>query len=158
MGLLRFFFRVLLGAARRLFLPALLLAAGWYGGATFGAPVPVLRAADSVIAGAKTMLAPLLGRGAEVAGDIASQGGEYVVGTVEQMIRDLGEPTDTDDPDGDDAPEREPAADEPASSTAGARDIVLCPRMAVSNAPRADRDRIVAGAGASVSYRAWTFY
>ena len=192
-GMIGFFFRVVFRMLRRLVVPALFLAAGWYGGAKLGAPDLVLRAADGLVARAETMLAPLFGRSATVAGDLAAegverggalaqQGGEYVVGTVEQMLKDLAEPAQEDAPgdgpagsapsdDGTHAENAPPsrtadraadrAADQDADRDALGRDIVLCPGMSVSNAPRARNwgggggggEKAVARAGASVSYK-----
>ncbi|MEO1251919.1 MAG: M23 family metallopeptidase [Pseudomonadota bacterium] len=89
--------------------PAIFLAAGWYGGAKYGAPELLIDAVDGVAARAGAVLAPLLSRGAErggeIARDAAQEGGDYVVGTVEQMLRDLAEPQEIAEESGDDAAE-----------------------------------------------------
>lgn len=174
MGLIKLLFRIIARLCLRLFLPVIFLGVGWYGGAKYGAPDLLIRAADGVIARGQAVLAPILGRGAEVAGELAAegverggelaaeaaqQGGEYVVGTVEQMLEDLAEqPEENEENEEADAPgagesdaPAAPAPSTPVASNEGA--IVLCPRMTISNAPRANSARVVKPAGAAVTYK-----
>ena len=173
MGLVRFVLRIIARISLRLLLPVLFLGIGWYGGAKYGAPDLLMRAADGVVARGQAVLAPILGRGAEVAGELAAegverggelaaeaaqQGGEYVVGTVEQMLEDLAEQPEDEEPaqgtePGDGSEPQAPSA--PASTPLAASDgaIILCPRMSVSNAPRANSDRVVRPAGATVTHK-----
>lgn len=76
--------------------PGLFLAGGWYTGAKYGAPELLIRAIDGAAIRLYDITAPLLSRGAERGGEVvrdaAQQGGEYVAGTVEQMLEELAEP------------------------------------------------------------------
>ena len=140
-------------------MPAVFLAIGWYGGAKYGAPDIVIRAVDGVAAQIGIALAPIVDRGGEIAADGVEQGGEYVAGTVEQMLEVLAEETAGPARREGETEETEQAVPEPRqtgaapSSAAAEGDIVLCPRMSVSNAPRASADGVVREAGASVRYK-----
>lgn len=136
---------------RRLSLPAVLFLVGWYAGAKYGAPDLLIRAADGVVSRTMAVVGPLIGRGGEYAAGKAQEGGEYVVGTVEQMLRDFaeepgdetGEEADADAP-ADEAEDAETAGESPvpaetssrAQVVAGEGDIILCD-MRVSNPPGA---------------------
>ena len=82
--------------SRRGLMPLLILGAGWYGGAKYGAPDLLIRAVDGVIVRGEAVIAPLLGRtveqGGEIAADLVEDGSDYVVGTVEEVLQDLAEP------------------------------------------------------------------
>lgn len=81
---------------RRGWMPVLILAAGWYGGAKYGAPDLVINAVDGVVARGGAVIAPLLGRaveeGSEIAADVVEEGGEIVADKVEGVLEDLAEP------------------------------------------------------------------
>ncbi len=112
----------------RLILPALLVAAGWYGGARWGAPDFVFSAVDSAIS--KVM--SLTGRD----GGSDAPNGESVSSEISQ---DLSAPaasqTEATPPPGK-QPQRVASYSE--------SDLVLC-KMTVSNAPPADADGRIAG-------------
>ena len=168
-----FVFRTIGRILARLIIPAIFLAVGWYGGAKYGAPDIVIRGVDGIAARTGVALAPIVDRGGEIAAegverggelaaDAVEQGGEYVVGTVEQMLEDLaegpqqaepGQPEDRAGETQQARPEPRDAGAAPSSIAAADGDIVLCPRMSVSNAPRANADRVVRKAGATVRYK-----
>lgn len=177
MGLIKLVFRVIFRLGLKLLLPVFLLGVGWYGGAKYGAPDLLIRAADGVVARGQLVLEPILGKSAEVAGDVVSegverggelaadaveQGGDYVVGTVELMLEDLAEePAAPQEGEEADTPAQSQTSETEAPKPAAAStsvvsadgDIVLCPKMNVTNAPRSNSDRMVKRAGANVSYK-----
>jgi|GEM_PF-337950 len=112
----------------RLILPALLVAAGWYGGARWGAPEFVFSAVDSAV----SRIMSLTGRN----GDGDAPKDESVSSEISQEVSA---------PVASQAETTPPPADKPqsASSHSGG-DLVLC-KMTVSNAPPADGDGRIAG-------------
>lgn len=142
--LARLFRRLLL----MLVIPALCVAAGWYLGARYGAPPAFVAAIDSALASGRAVLTPILGEAARKGGDAAKtaarEGGDYVVGTVEQMFRDRsGEPDTTAAPDRESpaAPgpkeERLPApSPDPLPAPAISGDAIVLCKMQISNQPR----------------------
>ncbi len=132
--------------------PALCVGAGWYAGAKYGASPLLINAVDGALSRGRTILTPILGeaarKGGEAAKTAAQQGGEYVVGTVEQMLQDLAEkpeeeeageePEDEpkDQAPGETADKVEPASKPVATPTQTPEGgIILC-KMRISNQPR----------------------
>jgi len=114
---------------RRGLMPVLILAAGWYGGAKYGAPDLVINAVDGVIARGGAIIGPLLGRtvdeSGEIAADVVEEGGDYVVGTVEGFLEDLAEPpAETDDETEEAAAPEDAAEEETADDSASADEPV----------------------------------
>ncbi len=139
-------------------MPAILLAAGWYGGTKYGAPPSVINAVDTVFSKGRALLTPILGeaarKGGEAAKTAAQQGGDYVVGTVEQMIKDYrereeqepGAPAEQDNQPTDEMPApEEPASEPPAAAPAPKPEPEPAPqpKPAPSPAPIASGDGIV---------------
>ncbi len=110
--------------SKRGWMPVLILAAGWYGGAKYGAPDLVIRAVDGTIARAESVISPLLGRtveqGGEIVADAVEDGGDYVAGTVEDVLEDLAEPPVEDGAEADAAPAEDAASEEAAPEEDGA--------------------------------------
>lgn len=132
-----------------LVMPAVFIAVGWYCGARYGAPPSVIAAVDSALSKGREVLTPILGEAARKSGDAAKtaarEGGDYVVGTVEQMFRDRPEAPDAEpapEPDADEPQEPAPPqpkeerlpAPSPAPAITG-DGIILC-NMQISNQPR----------------------
>ena len=61
--------RILGALPRNMLVPAIVLLAGWYGGAKYGAPEYLVNSVDSVIEQGTTMVGGLLGGGEEEAAD-----------------------------------------------------------------------------------------
>ncbi|PQA86674.1 peptidoglycan DD-metalloendopeptidase family protein [Hyphococcus luteus] len=152
---MKFLLRLLRRLLVMLIVPAIFLAAGWYGGSKYGAPPAVVGAVDNVFAKGRAILTPILGeaarKGGEAAKTAAQQGSDYVVGTVEQMIKDYkerseeepgeapetqeGETPDTDEPAPAEPPATEPEPQPSAAPVQTGDGIVLC-KMRISNQPR----------------------
>ena len=173
-------FSIVTYLVRRAFLPLLILGAGWYGGAKFGAPDLLIRAVDGVAARAAIALEPILNRGVEEGGeivaDVVEEGSDYVVGTVEDFLEELATVPDgsadadgaTDSDNADtvvaDAGDAAASGDEPsglgaqtdeggvaaATSDAVAEKNIVLCRTNISNAPRAEANGIVQPANATV--------
>ena len=114
--------------------PAIFIAIGWYGGARYGAPAPLVAAIDSTLASIRAGLAPLLGEAAE-------RGSDYVAGTVEQMFRaEPAEPAPADEtPDAPSQPSPQPEERLAPPAIAGPQisgDAIRLCTMQVSNQPR----------------------
>lgn len=156
-----FLFRLVRSVVLRALWPSLLVSAGWYGGAKYGAPDSLVKTADAVVQRVQTLAAPLIGRGGEIAAEAVEQGGEYIVGTVEQTLEDTEDSEDTEDAGetgGEAATKGAPARPTEDGAAkwqipAGEGAIVLCPKMRVSNRPDADAGGLVRKAGAVVFYR-----
>lgn len=180
--------RVIRGMLLHLIVPAIFLGIGWYGGAKHGAPELLINAVDGVLERGRAVLSPILADGAEkgkelakegaaqgveIAKDAAQQGGDYVAGTVEEMLEELAEPpTSEEEPpqneestedvvvadtsptavEKDESPTPPPAAETPPAATAtNTGDIAICGGIKVSNAPRTDANGKIADAGTTVS-------
>lgn len=128
-----FLFKVLRRLLIMLIVPGLCVGAGWYGGAKYGASPLFINTIDGALSRGRAILTPILGKAVE-------QGGDYVAGTVEQMLQGLadqpeeqtGEAADEPAPETADAEPKAPAAT-PAQSLEGG--IILC-NMHISNPPR----------------------
>ncbi len=140
---------------RRGWMPALILAVGWYGGAKYGAPDLVINAIDGVIARGGAIISPLLGRtveeGGEIAADAVEEGSDYVVGTVEGFLEDLAKPAAQSDeaaPEEEEAPADETAdgGDQPVEASVAPDDPDL-PDDAAAGAPPAAATPMASGDG-----------
>ena len=137
--------------------PATFLLAGWYVGGKFGAPGWMIGAGDYLVTQAETVVGPILTRGAEEGGRLATEAaadaGDYVVGTLRESLENHSDDADEAEdirtadagpavPPGDEPAPAEPAA-QPAPAAAGSTmptgamngEIVIC-NMRVSNPPR----------------------
>jgi murein DD-endopeptidase MepM/ murein hydrolase activator NlpD len=160
---MRFVGRLIRRGLLHLFVPAVFLGVGWYGGAKYGAPDLLINAIDGVLVRGERFLSPIISRGAEeggrIAGEAARRGGEqlseaaadagdYVVGTVESSLEALANVEEREGLAEDDAAgeARATGTAQPASGASAPRrgplptaalngDIVLC-QMRISNAPR----------------------
>ena len=140
---MHFIFRLIGSVLRHSIVPAIFLAAGWYGGAKHGAPDLLIRAVDGAVARAQVVLSPLVSQGVEKGGEIAAdaaerggelaveaaqEGGEAVADVVEQALEDLAEapgeesqPTDSKEAS---EPEEVTAEEEAPASEASEPEIV----------------------------------
>ena len=130
--------------------PALFLLAGWYLGAKNGAPDLLIRATDGAIARAQAIAAPLIGQGADVAvdaaGDAATAAGDYVAGSVQDILEDVAEvPDETDNAsDTDEAEEDEQeTASKPVEDTSAASQPKTEPAPALATKTQAPTGGIV---------------
>lgn len=123
---------------RRLSLPVILFLVGIFVGAKYvDKDSLIFRAADGLVSRAGAALAPLLGRSGELAADAAEQGGEYVVGTLEEMLRDFTEEPEAEPSEGETEEAEAEEVEGPALEgevVAAEGDIVLC-QMRISNPP-----------------------
>ncbi|MEL6363626.1 MAG: M23 family metallopeptidase [Pseudomonadota bacterium] len=147
----------------RLLFWAILIGLGWIGGAKYGAPAFVLSTFDKGVELAGDGISRLLGRGADAAREGAKKAADAASDALEDSEKEDGdeeqkdkeEKRDRKDEEREQRSARAPAAEpapEPRSRGSAARsfgsftpdaELYLCPRMTVSNAPRANADRLV---------------
>lgn len=159
-----FIFRILRRVLMMLVAPALLIGAGWYGGAKYGASPLLINAVDGALSKGRALLTPILGKAVEKSGEVAAsaaqQGSEYVVGTVEQMLRDLADAPQESEETGEDlTPETPseaggtPTVAAPSPQVAASDGIILC-NMRISNQPRrGNPGTSIGGTGETTTYK-----
>ena len=135
----------------RLLFWAVLVGLGWIGGAKLGAPAIVLSTFDAGVAFAGDQIGKLMGRGADAAREGAKKAVDAASDALDESDERVDEPEEE--------PTRREEASEPApapaptrSASGGARrfgsftpdaELSLCPRMSVSNAPRANGSGLI---------------